>query len=78
MRICHSVSDPGGLINLHTSANSPGTPPGPYSGVEPSGTGKHVLAEASSIVPLGRCPLPDWRRHVAPCQPVLETLQYGL
>ena len=23
-------------------------------------------------------PLPDWRRHVEPCQPVLETLQYGL
>ena len=62
---------PRGLINPHTSANSPGTPSGPNSGAGPSGVGKHVLAEASSIVPLGRCPLPDWRRHAAPCQPVL-------
>ena len=52
--------------NPHTSDHSPGTPPGPHNGVEPSGKRKFVLANASSIMLLGRGSLPDWRRHAAP------------
>ena len=70
-------------MNPHTSAHSPGTPPGPHRGVGPGGTGKFALAEASSIV-LCRCSLPDCRRHAAPLKSpatmstVLDALQYGL
>ena len=50
----------------HTSDHSPDTPPGPHKGVETGGTGKHVLAKASSIILMGRGSLPGWRRHAAP------------
>ena len=33
--------------NLHTSDHSPGTPPGPHNGAEPSGIGKFVFDERS-------------------------------
>ena len=66
MRIWHSASEPGGFMNPQTSAHSPGTPPGPHRGAGPGGKGKYVLAEASSIVLMGRCSLPDCRRHAAP------------
>ena len=53
-RICHSPSVFGGLMNPHTSAHSPGTPPGHHNGVGPCGIGRLVLANASSVV-LSRC-----------------------
>ena len=66
MRICHSFSDPGGFMNPHTPAHSPGTSPGPHNGVGSRGIGKHVLGKASSTVLMGRCSLPSCRRHAAP------------
>ena len=85
IRICHSFSDSRGLMNPHTSAHSPGISPGLHNGGEPRGIGKHVLAKASSIVPMGRWSLPDWRRHAARIEVIrhhvnlfLKALQYGL
>ena len=43
------------LVLPHTSAHSPGASPGPHKGVGPGGTGKHVLAKASTM--LTRTPL---------------------
>ena len=37
-----------------------------HNGVGPGGTGKLVFANPSSIMPMGRGSLPDWRRHAAP------------
>ena len=37
-----------------------------HNGVGPGGTGKLVFANPSSIMPMGRGSLPDWRRHTAP------------
>ena len=69
MRTCHSFSEPAGFKNLHTSNHSPGTPPGLHNGVEPSGTGKSVLVNASSTILMVRGSLPSWRRHAAPLKP---------
>ena len=66
IRTCHSVSDSGGFKKPHTAAHSPGTPPGPHNGGEPGGTGRIVLANASSIMLVSRRSLPDGRRHAAP------------
>ena len=66
MRTCHSFFGTRRFENLHTSDHSPGTPPGPHNGVEPSGIGKFVLTNAPSIMLMGRGSLPDWRRHAVP------------
>ena len=49
-RISHSPSKFGDLVKPHTSAHSPGTPPGPHNGAQPCGIGRFVLASAPSIV----------------------------
>ena len=53
IRTCHSVSDLGGFRKPHTSAHSPGTPPGRHNGVGPGGTGDNKArfseAEAKSL-----------------------------
>ena len=50
----------------HTSAQSPGTPPGPHNSVGPGGTGRFVLAKASSKMLVRRRSLPHGRRQAAP------------
>ena len=64
-RTCHSFSEHGGFKNPHTSDHSPGTPPGHQNGVATGGTGKSVLAKASSKMLMGGGSLPDWRRQGA-------------
>ena len=53
IRTCHSVSEPSGFRQPHTSAHSPGTPPGRHNGVGPGGTGDNKArfseAEAKSL-----------------------------
>ena len=56
-------SEPSGFKNPHMSDHSP---PGRHNGVGPGGTGKSVLTNASSKMPMGRGSLPDWRRDAAP------------
>ena len=61
--ICHSVSEPGGLMNTHI---------GPFSWFglhnerRPGVIGKLVMAKTTTIVLSRRCLLPDRRRHAAP------------
>ena len=55
IRTCHSVSEPSGFKNPHTSDHSPD-----------GGIGKLVFVNAASILLMGRGSLPDWRRQAAP------------
>ena len=65
MRICHSVSEPGGLMKRTHGTILLELRPGFHNGVGPCGIGKCVLANASSVLSR-RWSSPECHRHAAP------------